>query len=265
MATDSDATAATPHPFATERTLLVVVATALLFLLFGKGWLADLSSAPRLLGLFSWLFISILVAAFGVVRHADALAVKLGEPYGTLILTLSVISIEVLMISAVMLTGSAQPTLARDTMLAVTMIVMNGMLGASLLFGGFKHREQEFNLQGANAFLAVVIPLAAIGLIAPAFTRATDAPTYSTSQAVFIAILSLGLYCVFIAIQTIRHSSYFVGPHDDDEDPHDHHDVLCRSGGFHAVLLRPTWSPSCSSPRCWPSRLTSASRACEHP
>ena len=120
------------HPNRTVRAeapLAVVVATTLAFPAFGKGWLADLTN-PLWLGLmFTWLFAVILWAALKVVHHADCLAVKLGEPYGTLILTLSVISIEVLMIAALMLSGSNNPTMARDTMFAVVMIVLNGMVG----------------------------------------------------------------------------------------------------------------------------------------
>ena len=106
-----------------------------------------------------WLFVVILWSAFAVVRHADSLAGRLGEPYGTLILTLAVISIEVMMIAAVMVTGGDKPSLARDTMYAVVMIALNGMVGVTLLLGGLRHREQQYNLQGANAFLAVIVPL----------------------------------------------------------------------------------------------------------
>ena len=101
-----------------------------------------------------WLFAIILSSAFAVVHHAESLAVRLGEPLGTLVLTLSVIGIEVMMISAVMLTGEGKPALARDTMFGVVMIVLNGMIGLSLLLGGLRHHEQEYNLQGANSFLS---------------------------------------------------------------------------------------------------------------
>jgi Ca2+:H+ antiporter len=97
-----------------------------------------------------------------VVHHADSLAERLGEPYGTLILTLSVISIEVSLFGAIMLAGENEPTLARDTMFAVLMIVLNGMVGTTLLVGGWKNREQHYNLQGAKAFLAVLVPLAVL-------------------------------------------------------------------------------------------------------
>src|SRR5437879_7627237 len=108
--------------------------------------------------MFAWLFGVILWSAFAVVRHAEALGEILGEPFGTLILTLAITAIEVMMIAAVMLTGPAVSTLARDTMFAVIMIVFNGMAGLSLLLGGLRYHEQTYNLQGASAFLAVTIP-----------------------------------------------------------------------------------------------------------
>ena len=148
------------------------VTTAILFTV-GAGWFDDLSNTPKLAGLFLWVFAAMVWCAFAVVRHADSLAELLGEPYGTLILTISVIGIEVAVISALMLTGKAEPTLARDTMLAVVIIVLNGMVGLSLLIGGLRHREQDYNLQGARAFLGVLVTLATVSLILPRFTIST--------------------------------------------------------------------------------------------
>ena len=162
-----------------EWLLGVAYATTAVFLLFGKPWLADLSNPFWLAFMLVWLFGVILLAAFAVVHHAESIAVKLGEPLGTLILTLSVIGIEVMMISAVMLTGEGKPTLARDTMFSIVMIVLNGMVGISLLMGGLRHHEQEYNLQGANAFLSLLVPLTVLGLILPDFTRSSPGPTLS--------------------------------------------------------------------------------------
>ncbi|WP_281648403.1 hypothetical protein [Parendozoicomonas sp. Alg238-R29] len=152
-----------------------------------------------------------LWSAFGVVKHADSLAEKLGEPFGTLILTLSVISIEVIMISAVMLTGAHNPTLGRDMMFSVLMIVLNGLVGLSLLLGGFRHVEQYFNLQGANSFLCVLIPLSVLGLILPNFTESTSTGTFSGEQITFLIIINVALYLAFLGIQTLRHQDYFIG------------------------------------------------------
>ena len=155
----SEAPRNTPSILRSELALGIGAATTGLFYLFGGEWLSDLSSVGWSLLLFAWLFGVMLWLSFSVVRHADCLATRLGEPYGTLILTLAVISIEVTMIAAVMLTGDNNPTLARETMFAVLMIVLNGMVGITLLVGGLRHREQDYNLAGANAFLSVIIPL----------------------------------------------------------------------------------------------------------
>ena len=133
-----------------EKALWLSVASAAVFATFGDHWFDDLSRLGTVAVLFTWLFAIIMWSAFAIVRHADSLAEHLGEPYGTLILTLSVISIEVMMIAAVMITGGDNPTLARDTMYAVIMIALNGMVGVSLLLGGLRHREQQYNLQGGE-------------------------------------------------------------------------------------------------------------------
>src|SRR4029077_16758706 len=124
------------------------------------------------------------------------------EPYGTLLLTLSVTFIEVMSIAAVMLHGENNPTLARDTMFAVVMIILNGMVGLSLLLGGLRHREQHYNLQGANAYLGAIIPLVVLSLVLPTITLSTAGPTYSGVQQVFLVITSVGLYATFIVTQT---------------------------------------------------------------
>jgi Ca2+:H+ antiporter len=187
-------------------------ATTALFLLFGKGWLADLSNPLWFALMLVWLFSVILSSAFAVVHHAESLAVRLGEPLGTLVLTLSVIGIEVMMISAVMLTGEGKPALARDTMFGVVMIVLNGMIGLSLLLGGLRHHEQEYNLQGANSFLSLIVPLTVLGLILPNFTSASLGPTLSVLQSIFLAVMSVGIYSLFLIIQNWRHREYFVKP-----------------------------------------------------
>src|SRR4030095_14807010 len=110
-------------------------------------------------------FVAVLWSAISVVRHADCLAIKCGGPYGTLILTLSAISIEVMMISCAMLYGENNPTLARDMMFAVVMIALNGLVGISLLLGGLRHHEQHYNLQGTSAYLNTIMVLAVLGLV----------------------------------------------------------------------------------------------------
>lgn len=220
-----------------ESGLIVGLITLVIFLVLGGGWLSQLSGWATPLLLFAWLFPVMLWLSFGVVHHADCLAVKLGEPYGTLILTLSVISIEVVMISAVMLNGDQNPELGRDMMFAVLMIALNGLVGLSLLFGGLPHFEQAHNLQGANTFLVVLIPLAVLSLILPNFTVASALGTYSTAQMVFALAASAGLYGAFLIMQTLRHRGFFVGPGESIEDAQDHGDIIVRSVGFHVVFL----------------------------
>src|SRR5262245_26724811 len=193
-----------------EWALLVVLATTALFLAFGKSWLADLTS-PAWFGFMSGtLFAAILLASFAAVRHAEAIADRLGEPLGTLVLTLAVTVIEVTIIAAVMYTGKGNPALARDAMFAVVMIVLNGMIGLSLILGGLRFREQTYNLQGANAFLAVIVPIAVLGLVLPSFTVASPGPTLSPKQSLFLIVMSIALYGVFLAIQNLRHREYFI-------------------------------------------------------
>jgi Ca2+:H+ antiporter len=222
--------------FRSELALLFGAITMALFLALGQRWLGDLSRGVWPVAMFAWLFTAMLWLSFSVVRHAESLAVKLGEPYGTLILTLSVISIEVIMISAVMLTGGENPTLARETMFAVLMIVLNGMVGLTLLVGGLRHHEQLYNLQGANAFLSVIIPFAVLGLILPRFTESTPDASPSTMLAVFLIVASVVFYGIFLTIQTTRHRAYFMQP-DESSAGHDHADLVVRGVGYHAVLL----------------------------
>jgi len=225
-----------------EKSLIVSVTTAVVFVIYGGHWFDHLIHTGTASILFVWLFAVIMLSAFAVVRHADSLAVRLGEPYGTLILTLSVISIEVMMIAAVMVTGADKPTLARDTMYAVIMIALNGMVGVTLLLGGLRHREQQYNLQGANAFLAVIVPLAILGLVLPNYTLSTEDPSFTPEQSVFMILLSVGIYAVFLSIQTVRHRSHFQQPQldldGDLKSPGGEHGPLeLHSSPFHCVML----------------------------
>ncbi|MBC2594520.1 calcium:proton antiporter [Ruficoccus amylovorans] len=239
MTDDSHAPARRSGIFREEFSLWVGLASTVILMTVGAPWVKNVES-PLLYGLlFAWVFGAMLWLAFGVVKHADCLAVKLGEPYGTLILTLSVISIEVVMITAVMLTGGENPALARDTMFSVLMIVLNGMLGVTLLAGGWKHREQTYNLQGANAYLAVIIPLAGLGLVLPRFTDSAPGGVPSRPMEVFLAVASIVLYAIFLLMQSGRHRNFFQQPVETDTPGghDDHGDLIIRSTAFHAVFL----------------------------
>jgi Ca2+:H+ antiporter len=193
-----------------EWALPVVAVTTALFLAFGGQWLADLSGLGWFTFVSLWLFITIMIASFAAVRHAETIAARLGEPLGTLVLTLAVTGTEVALIAAVMYGGPLNTTLARDSMYAVVMIALNGMVGVSLILGGLRYREQTYNLQGANAFLAVIVPIAVLGLVLPNFTVKAPGPVFSTLQAAFFTVMSLVLYGVFLAIQNVRHREYFI-------------------------------------------------------
>ena len=173
-----------------ESGLIAGIVTTVLFFTVGKGWLGYLDSLPWLGLMFVWLFGVMIWCAFGVVRHADALAELLGEPYGTLILTLSVISIEVAILATVMLGKTPNPTLPRETMFAILMIVLNGMVGTVLAVGGLRYVQQQYNLQGALAYLAVITPLAFLALVIPTFTESTSGPTLQWQQAIVIGAMT---------------------------------------------------------------------------
>jgi Ca2+:H+ antiporter len=193
-----------------EWPLPLSLVTLGLFLAFGDSWLSDLHGAGWFALMLGWLLAVILSSAFAVVRHAESLARMMGEPLGTLVLTLSVTGIEVMIIIATMATEHSGPTLARDTVFAVVMIVLNGMVGLTLLVGGLRYHEQSYNLQGATSFLAVIVPLSVLSLIVPNFTTATHGPTLSLYQSIFLILMSVALYAIFLAIQNMTHREYFL-------------------------------------------------------
>jgi Ca2+:H+ antiporter len=203
-----------------EVWLIPLVVTATLFLAVGQRWLAILPDVVLSSFAFVWLFGMIIIGSMSVVRHAEDLAEILGEPYGTLILTLSVSAIEIVTLGIVMTTGEENPEFARDTMFSVVMLCLNGLIGASLILGALKYKEQDYNLRGANAYLSVIVSLAVFGLVVPNFTFTTPGPTFSGPQEGFLVIMCFGLYTVFLAIQTTRHRSFFVEHGEKiDEDP----------------------------------------------
>src|SRR4030095_7514844 len=221
-----------------ELSLFVGVGTAAIF--FGTGsQLVEIVAHPvALITVFFWLFAVILWSAVSLARHADCLAIKWGEPYGTLVLTLSAITIEVVMISTAMLHGENNPTLGRDAIFSVMMIALNGFVGLVLLLGGLRHREQYYNLQGVNSYLNVIMTLAVLGLVLPSFTTTTGGPTFSTGQQIFLILVTLILYAIFLAIQTMRHRGYFMESEQAmvAEGP-GHHSLHIPSTAFHAPML----------------------------
>jgi Ca2+:H+ antiporter len=189
--------------------LSVAWITVALFLLFGGAWLGDHTPVWQAAGLFLWLFAVIMWSSFGCVKEADSLADLLGEPLGSLALALAIITIEAVLIGAVVLGSNNGPTMGRDTIYAANMIMINAAGGLALLLGGLHHKEQEYNLQGAAASLAVIIPLAVIGLILPGFTHAQPRGSVTPIQAGAIAVLTIFLYIIFLLLQIGRHKHFF--------------------------------------------------------
>jgi Ca2+:H+ antiporter len=155
------------------------------------------------------LLVILFGTVFAAVHHAEVIAERIGEPYGTLLLTLAVTVIEVALIATIML-GEPVPTLARDTVFAVVMIVCNGLVGICILTGGLRYREQDIQVAGSNLYLSVLIVLATITLIMPNYTLTTPGPIYSAAQLGFVSVVTVILYGVFLYTQTILHRNYFI-------------------------------------------------------
>jgi Ca2+:H+ antiporter len=192
---------------------------ALAVLLFAGASAVGFTFTPSLAGLiFAGVLLVILFGTvFAAVHHAEIIAVRIGEPYGTLLLTLAVTVIEVALIATIMLGEKPVPELARDTVFAVVMIVCNGLVGLCILTGGLRFHEQEFQVPGANLYLSVLVVLATITLILPNYTLATPGPIYSAAQLGFVSVVTIVLYAVFLYIQTVRHRDYFVRSVDADD------------------------------------------------
>ena len=191
---------------------------------------------PVVVGINLLALVAILSSAFSVVRHADVLAHRLGEPYGSLILSLSVVILEVSLISALMATGDAAPGLMRDTLYSIVMIVTGGLVGFALLLGGNKFATQYVNLAGVKQYLIAIFPLAILVLV---FPNALPGGNFSVTQALLIAAISAAMYGVFLLIQTKTHQSLFVYEHEDesdDGDPH-HGKPSAHSSIWHTVWL----------------------------
>lgn len=180
------------------------------FSLYGGDWLAEPLAPTAALAAFGALFFTIIAASFGVVHEADHLAHKLGEPYGTLILTLSIVSIEVILIASVLLGPGEFPTIGRDSIFAVMMIIANLVMGLCLVAGGLKHGEQEFNAQGARAYLSMIVLLAGTALVLPSYL--SGAGEFTGPQAATIATITGVLYAVFLLLQMRGERRLYIQP-----------------------------------------------------
>jgi Ca2+:H+ antiporter len=185
---------------------------ALSVLLFAGATALGYAFAPSAAGfVFAAVLLVILFGTvFAAVHHAELIAERIGEPYGTLLLTLAVTIIEVALIATIMLGEKTVTTLARDTVFAVVMIVCNGLVGICILVGGLRYREQDVQVTGSNLYLSVLAVLATITLILPNYTLTTPGPVYSAGQLDFVSVVTVLLYGVFLYTQTVRHRNYFV-------------------------------------------------------
>jgi Ca2+:H+ antiporter len=166
--------------------------------------------------------IALVAGVIASVHHAEVVAHRVGEPFGTLVLAVAVTVIEASLILSMMIVGgAAQAALPRDTIYAAIMIILNGVVGACLLVGGLRHHVQSFQVEGANAGLAALFPMATLSLVLPNFTTTTAGGTYSTSQLTFTALASVALWAVFVFVQTVRHRDFFL-PEVDPANPEVH-------------------------------------------
>jgi Ca2+:H+ antiporter len=182
------------------------------------------------LGLLTWLLVGktqsplpalalaavLLGNVVSAVHHAEIIALRIGEPFGTLVLALAVTVIEVGMIVVLMMGGEPNPALMRDSIHAVVMLVLHGLAGLCIVVCALYHREPEFHVAGANAFLAVLIPMAVLVLVMPNYVASVPGPFYSSVQLVFVSVVCLLLYGAFLFIQTGWHRAYFLPIGDDD-------------------------------------------------
>ncbi len=174
------------------------------------------------------------VTIVAAVYHAEIVAHRVGEPFGTLILAVAVTVIEVALIVAVMVSAGPEPSsLARDTVFSAVMITCNGIIGVALLTAAFRHHIPTFNAEGSGAALATVAALATLTLVVPAYTTTTSGPTLSGGQLAYASLASLSLYGLFVFVQAIRHRDYFVS--DDATDDRDDALVASSPGAREAV------------------------------
>lgn len=165
------------------------------------------------------LFAALIGAVFAAVHHAEVIAHRVGEPFGTLVLAAAVTVIEASLIISIMLSAEGgHPTLARDTLFATVMIVLNGIVGLCVIVGGFRNGQQGFQVPGATAFLTVLVTTATLTMVLPVYTSSARGPVFTPGQLVFVSAASLALYGVFLFVQTIRHRDYFLPSVDPDDE-----------------------------------------------
>src|SRR4029453_4710504 len=202
--------------------------------------------------------LSLVAAVLAAVHHAEVVALRVGEPFGTLILAVAVTVIEVGLIISLMLAGGPTAAIvARDAVFAAVMITTTGIIGLCLVVGGLRHRELEYRIEGTSPALAVLVALGTLTLVVPAYTTTTSGPSFSTAQLTFAGVMSLALYGIFVFVQTVRHRDYFLPSDVGDEASHASPPSLkiaITSLGLLAIsLLAVSVSPNYLAPRTEPA------------
>lgn len=192
----------------------------------------------------AWLLLSFVVlvaTVISAVHHAEVIAHKVGEPYGTLILAMAITVIESSLILSIMHSGgSATAALARDTVFATVMIILSGIVGLCVVVGSWWHHEQHYQLHGANTALNSLAAILMLTLVLPNYTITTPGPSYSQSQLAFIALVSVVLYAAFVFIQTVKHRNYFLDATDLSQQTTatpDQHPLVTTAAALVSVLV----------------------------
>jgi Ca2+:H+ antiporter len=196
----------------TIATLAIAWITTIAFLTVGHEYVVHPPNAAIAVGCFVLILGAIMVAAFGVVRQAEHLAEKVGEPFGTLILTLTVVVIEVVLIASIMLGPDGSATIGRDSLFAVMMIIVNGVLGLTILLGALKFGPQRYNMEGASIYIAMIAALSLVTLVLPSFLSSTGDGSLVPLQSIGIALLAAALYVFFLFMQTGADRALYLQP-----------------------------------------------------
>lgn len=194
-------------------------------LLFFSGFIHDSIFFQVLAG------VLLIGSVMSAVHHSEIIAHRVGEPYGTIILAVAITIIEVSVVVSIMVSGgNEEVSLARDTVYAATMLILNGIVGLCLFIGGLKHHEQTFSKHSVTIALVSLVSIIAFTMILPTFTKSVSGPYYSSSQMLFAAVACLIIYAAFILAQTVRHREYFLTKEKaTDTDPDDEQEISNRS------------------------------------
>jgi Ca2+:H+ antiporter len=199
-----------------KNELPIFIALLVLGLGFASEHAAVEHGGAVLWGLLLVILAAIIGVAFRIAHHAEVLAVRLGEPYGTLILTLAAVSVEVVIL-VVLLQGAPNPTLARDTVFAAVMFDINGILGLAAIVGGLKHGQTKYNISSANSFVAMLLVAIGIGMFIPDFVPNEQWQVYSVFSVIIMAVM----YVAFLRLQTVEHRNFFEYSSAIEEEAHD--------------------------------------------